>query len=162
MNKRIEDIENSAVREEIKKLSKIFKDSFINGCNEFIAILELKLTDVYDSYEYVGKRLVRVPKRPIWINLYFNLYSNIETKNDVKAKVLEYFSRACHKSSYASENTDELIHRYISKCVNEYLGTQFTDEDFSKIYCKLGNGVNRTLALKFIESGYNMTILEVE
>jgi hypothetical protein len=46
--------------------------------------------------------------------------------------------------------------------INAYLGTSFTAEDMEQIYCRLGNAVNSELCVKFIESGYDMALLERE
>lgn len=44
--------------------------------------------------------------------------------------------------------------------MNEYTHKNFTEEEISLIYKKLGNGVNRELCEEFIESGYDMQVLE--
>ena len=45
---------------------------------------------------------------------------------------------------------------------NKALGTSFSREDMMLIYNCLGNGVNRELTVKFIESGYDMNLLKGE
>lgn len=157
--KTVNDIQNEVVRKEIIKLQSIFEDSFLNDELEFIAISNIYLQPIYGEYVLIKDKAYKVPKKPYWVNLYF-LTSNIATKNEVKAKVLEYFSRACYKTMYGSENTDLLIHKYILDCVNQYLQTDFNEDDIELIYTYLGNGINRTLTLRFIESGYDMNILK--
>lgn len=44
--------------------------------------------------------------------------------------------------------------------VNEFLGTNFTTKEIGEIYTALGNNVDRKLCIKFIESDYDMSILE--
>ena len=43
---------------------------------------------------------------------------------------------------------------------NKFLGTNFTEDDFEYIYTYLGNGCNKTIAIKFIESGYDLDVLK--
>lgn len=157
--KTINDIKNESVRKEIIKLQSIFEDSFINDELEFIAIHYIYLQSIYGEYTTINNKRIRVPKRGIFVNLYF-LVENIQTKDEVKCKVLEYFSRPAHKTMYGSETTDDLIHQYILDCINQYLNTDFDEDDISLIYTRLGNGVNRPLALKFIESGYDLKVLK--
>lgn len=157
--KTINDIKNEEVRKEIIKLQSIFEDSFINDNLEFIAIHYIYLQSIYGEYTTINGNRIRVPKPGIFVNLYF-LTDNIKTKEEVKCKVLEYFSRPAHKTTYGSEDTDDLIHAYILACINQYLNTDFTEEDMSLIYTELGNGIKRTLTLKFIESGYDLNLLK--
>lgn len=118
------------------KLMNCFAGSFVNDCGEFIADRKS--------------------------NTYFTL-ANCKDEIEVKCKVIEYLSRAAHKSEpfrRACDNRD--FHVFISNGANSYLGTQFSNQDWEKIYIKLGNGINRALCKKFIESGYDLKILEVK
>lgn len=116
------------------KLMKCFAGSFINECGEFIA-----------------------DRRS---NTYFTL-GNCKGEAEVKCKVLEYLSRAAHKSEPFRRACDNnTFHAFISNGANAYLGTNFNSQQWKAIYIKLGNGINRPLCQKFIESGYDMNILE--
>lgn len=157
------DIQNVEVRKEIVELLGLFEDSFLNNQLEFIAIYYFYFHKFYDQQElwFSGDVPYRVqmPKRPIMVNLYF-LTSNCQTKKDVQCKLLEYFSRACFKTPYMdNECLDELIHQYIRNRINIYLHTNFTKDDFEKIYCELGNGVNRAKTIKFIDSCFDLSVL---
>ena len=44
--------------------------------------------------------------------------------------------------------------------INKFLGTDFTEGDISIIYQKLGNRVNHNLTVEFVNSGYDLRILE--
>lgn len=89
------------------------------------------------------------PKR----NSYF-LLSGVETEEQLIAKVLEWLSReACKSISPASQ-------RYHLDGINAFLGTSFTQEDVRKIYQHLGNCINHDLTLRFIQSGYDLNILD--
>lgn len=147
--KSLRDIENTEVREEIKKLKNIFKDSFINDSLEFIAVLNF-----YPS-KYKGK--LRKGRR-FFANSYFNII-NCNSAMDVKCKVLEYLSRDCYKTSIGGNYTDMLFHEYMSDCVNEYFGTCLQKEEFEYIYTYLGNGKNRVKSIKFIESSFDFNVL---
>lgn len=140
--KSVNEIKNEEVRKEIIKLQGIFEDSFLNDELEFIAINDIYLQTIYGERVIYKNKTYKVPKRPIWVNLYF-LTSNISTKNEVKAKVLEYFSRDAHKTMFSTGIVDELIHNYIRDCINKYLCTDFNEDDMSLIYTYLGNGINR-------------------
>lgn len=117
-----------------QKLMRCFPHSFINENFEFIACREN--------------------------NLYFML-TNCESELDVKCKVLEWFSRDCFKSMcFRSSKKNNEYHERILECVNDYLGTAFTQDDMDKIYGCLGNAIHHDLTIKFIESGYDMEVLK--
>lgn len=85
-------------------------------------------------------------------NQYFGTY-NCETKKDVQAKVLEWLSRgACKTEPYRTAKSNKAFHKYMQNGINEYLETNFSQEDFEKIYDRLGNSIYHALTLQFIES----------
>ena len=43
---------------------------------------------------------------------------------------------------------------------NEALGTKFNADEIAYIYTYLGNGCNKPIAIKFIESGYDLNVLK--
>ncbi|MBY5033881.1 hypothetical protein K6V78_02135 [Streptococcus gallolyticus] len=45
------------------------------------------------------------------------------------------------------------------RSLNHYLGTLFSDEDIALIYQRLGNGINPELTFRFIDSGFDMEVL---
>lgn len=92
--------------------------------------------------------LIIHPKR----NTYFRL-DGVETERDLKAKILEWLSReACKSISGKSQ-------AYHLRGINSFLGTDFTQEEMYEIYTYLGNAVNHGKTLRFIESGYDLSIL---
>lgn len=105
---------------------KYFGDSFVNPINEYI---------VWPKY-----------------NVYFNL-KDIYSKEDLKAKLLNWCSRACVKG--IPERSQLIMRRF----VNEYLQTAFTVKEFEQIYTKLGNGVNPKLTKAFINNNYDFEML---
>lgn len=128
----------------IYKLLGAFNDSFINKRNEFICL-----------WEHKGEV----------VNSYFRL-DNVSSELELKCKVLEYLSRPAFKGfTFADQPVRERIigeeiYEYHLDGINEFLGTDFTPEDIEKIYTRLGNGVNRNLCIKFIESGYDLGVLK--
>lgn len=93
-------------------------------------------------------------------NVYF-LLENIETDIELKCKVLEHISRsACKSEPFNTKAKNIQLHENMLDGINEFLGTNFNILEMEDIYCKLGNGINRKLALEFIESNYNMDLIE--
>ena len=128
----------------IKELQRCFPYSFINENNEFICLF------------YYGDECV---------NSCFRL-DNVSSELELKCKVLEYLSRPAFKGfTYAgqhwkSRQIGEEIYDYHLDGINDFLGTHFDNSDIEIIYTYLGNGCNRNLCIKFIESGYNLKVLE--
>jgi hypothetical protein len=86
-------------------------------------------------------------------NIYFTL-EDVQSELDFKCKLIAWLSRPSCKgvSEYWQRNT--------LKNFNEFLGTNFTKEEMSQIYTFLGNDVNRSLCVKFIESNYDLSLLK--
>jgi hypothetical protein len=86
-------------------------------------------------------------------NVYFRL-DDVHSELDFKCKMFAWVSRPIAKS----------LNKYWSPRVlnsfNRLLGTNFSKDDMYKIYDRLGNDVNRKLTIRFIESNYNLTLLE--
>lgn len=95
-----------------------------------------------------------------------NSYFILKTCNDeeeVKCKVLEWFSRDAFTSEpFRTKKKNDEYHEFMLDGINKFLGTSFTEKDMLKIYCKLGNNVNRKLCIEFIRSGYKMNALDSE
>ena len=92
--------------------------------------------------------LIIHPKR----NTYFRL-DGVESERDLKAKILEWLSREAAKSVYKWSQI------YHLDGINSFLGTDFTQEEMNEIYTYLGNACNHEKTLRFIESGYDLSIL---
>ena len=118
----------------IQRLMNCFQNSVINQNGEFIAHIKA--------------------------NVYFNL-STCETELDIKCKILEWFSRNTFKGCpYNSNRSNKQFHKFMLDGINKFLETEFTEEDMIRIYVSLGNAVNHSLTIKFIESGYDLSVLE--
>lgn len=91
-------------------------------------------------------------------NEYFRLV-DCETELDVKCKVLEWLSRAAYKSQPFKERKNKAFHAFMLNGINKFLGAEFTPEDMEQIYTYLGNRVDHEKTVRFIESGYDMALL---
>ena len=117
-----------------KELARAFPKSFINSALEFIAHKEA--------------------------NEYFRL-EDCESEFDVKCKVLEWLTRGAYKTCPFNSNLkNERFHNFMLNGINDFLGTDFTEDDIEKIYTYLGNRCNHEKTVKFINSGYDMAILK--
>ena len=79
---------------------------------------------------------------------------------ETKCRLLEQVSIAAAK--HQPFRTDLANRRYndrIRAGINTFLGTQFTRGDMLVIYDRLGNGKDRELTIRFIESGFDMGML---
>ena len=92
-------------------------------------------------------------------NEYFILHS-CKSELEVKCKVLEWLSRsACNGTPFKTEKKNEEFREFMLNGINNFLGTNFSNEDMTKIYTELGNCVNRSLTEAFIIWDYKMSIL---
>jgi len=85
-------------------------------------------------------------------NSYF-LTEDVKTELDLKSKVLEWLSRE------ASKSISRISQRYHLEGINTFLETDFTQGEMSEIYTRLGNRCNHEKTIRFIESGYDMGVL---
>ena len=116
-----------------KKLMRCFPGSFINYEGEFIAHRTSNTYLIFDT---------------------------CENEQELKYKVLEWFSRAAFKTEpYDSNKSNHKFNRFMLDGVNAFLGTAFTFDDMELIYTYLGNAINHDLTIKFVESGYDMEVL---
>jgi len=86
-------------------------------------------------------------------NIYFRL-KDTETELDFKCKMIAWLSRPSCKGVGAYWEKQFL------KGLNGFLGTDFSKDDMSKIYTRLGNDANRKLCEEFIKSNYDLSLLE--
>ena len=117
--------------------------------NEIENIVERALKVFPKSFVYKNNEIILEPKN----NVYFRL-EDVKTELDFKCKMLAWVSRPIGKS----------LNKYWSpkvlKNFNEFMGTQFTKNEMLQIYDRLGNDVNRKLTIRFIESNYDLSLLE--
>jgi phenylalanyl-tRNA synthetase beta subunit len=75
---------------------------------------------------------------------------------DLNAKVLEWLSREAAKSISKESQ------KYHLEGINRFLGTNFSQKEMMEIYTYLGNRCNHKKTMRFIESGYDLTVLTKE
>lgn len=139
-----------------KRMTLVFEESFINGNNEFIALLNWFPSDDLSWYELM--KLNRKGNRLVFVNEWFRL-EDCNNEMDLKKKILAWLSRACCKTQY-SNTYDDYIHEYFRDRCNELLNTNFNEDEWELIYCKLGNAINDKLAEEFINSHYDLNLLK--
>ena len=44
--------------------------------------------------------------------------------------------------------------------INKFLGTSFKEKDIALVYREMGNRVNHSLTIEFVNSGFNMSVIE--
>lgn len=65
-----------------------------------------------------------------------------------------------NRAVYRTKRNNDEFHSFILAGVNDYLDTDFSEKDMEKIYTYLGNACDHEKTLKFIESGYDMSVLK--
>lgn len=83
----------------------------------------------------------------------FFMLDNVTTELELDCKVLEFCSGAALNGSWQSK-------KYHFDGICAYFDFTFTKSEMERIYERLGNGANRALCIKFIESGFKMGVLE--
>ena len=120
------------IDEIVWKLLRSFHGSFINYNGDFIA---------HDK------------------NQYFNM-KRCKSEMDIKCSVLEWFSRSYKECPFGSSKRNLEFQSFMRDGINSFLGTNFSENDLRSIYGEIGNAINRQLTIKFIESGYKLSVLE--
>lgn len=91
-------------------------------------------------------------------NTYF-IFANCKSEEDVKCKVLEWFSRPASKGiPYSQEWRNKKFRQFMLKGINLFLNTKFSFKDMEIIYTYLGNACNHKRTLEFVRSGYDMEL----
>ena len=120
--------------ESIRLALQIFPKSFINCNNEIILI----------------------PKFNVYVCL-----DDVETDDDFKVKLCEWFSRdCCYALRYSQQKRLERYWQDNTDAFNQICGTNFTVEQMQFIYTYLGNGIKHELTKEFVKSGFDLSIIE--
>lgn len=123
------------MKEAVHALLNAFPGSFVNKRNEFIAHLKS--------------------------NQYF-LLEDCEYPEEIDYKVLEWLSRAaCKGQPYSQEWRNRKYRKTMLDGINNYMDTNFTEDEMMEIYTYLGNACNHKKTIRFIESGYDMDVLKL-
>ncbi|MBF1109123.1 MAG: hypothetical protein HXL56_01195 [Solobacterium sp.] len=89
-------------------------------------------------------------------------FSLEEIRSDIelKRRFISVVSRCYKTQPYrTSKRNIEWQQKHIS-AFNKALGTKFNADEIAYIYTYLGNGCNKPIAIKFIESGYDLNVLK--
>lgn len=125
---------NEEILNELKKLLGLFPRSYINQNLEVILIPK---TNTYFRLEGVGSR------------------------RDIIAKLLMWCTRTISKERPYKQELRNFQYRYDNTVrLGRYVGKIITTEMVDLIYQKLGNGVRPELTYKFIDSDFDMEVLD--
>lgn len=104
------------------------------------------------------KKIIADKKANIFLGL-----KDVDTEKELFKKVIYWFSRPAHKSKpFCSKSANDNLHKRFLNAINTILNTNFNEYEIEKIYTRLGNGVNEPLTEKFIDSGFDISVLENE
>ena len=107
------------------------------------------------SYINYNNELILIPKFNVYICL-----DNIISDEDFYVELCEYFSREC--SSALRGSSKPTLYRYYNnntRNFNKICNTSFSTKDMDTIYAKLGNGINHQMAVDFVKSGFDLSVL---
>ena len=108
-----------------------------------------------EYYVYGGFVIYLDEKNRLWFSL-----EKIESDIELKRRFISAVSRCYKTEPYrTSKRNIEYQQKYIS-AFNKALGTKFNIYELEDIYTYLGNGCNKPIAIKFIESGYDLNVLK--
>ena len=123
------------VQQSVTELMTLFPQSFINAQQE----------------------LILVPGRA---NLYFRL-EDVDSVETLCCKLIEWCSRAaCKTEPFYQTARNEKFQTEVRDNLNTFLGVDFDIEQWQKIYTRLGNGCNRELCKTFVQSDFDLSLLE--
>lgn len=101
------------------------------------------------AYVTMNFELILVPRTNTYINL-----NHCSTPDEFKAEVIEGVSRFAFKGF-----TKPLCREHLDG-INKLLDSDFTPEEIEYIYTNLGNGINHELCMKFVQSGYDLGVID--
>lgn len=101
------------------------------------------------AYVNMNKELILVPRSNTYVNI-----SRCCTPDEFKAAIIENCSRLASKG-YSKPLLKEHL-----EGINKLLDTNFTQEDMEYIYTYLGNGIRHELCMKFVQSGYDLGVID--
>ena len=121
-----------------------------------LEIVRTAMTLLPGSFINHNNELILIPR----FNVYMGL-DDVETDEDFKVKLCEWFSRDC---SYAlrykrAKNLRE-YYQVNTDVFNKICKTNFSISDMGIIYTRLGNGINYELAKRFVKNGFDLSVLK--
>lgn len=91
---------------------------------------------------------------------FFFSLENIDSDCELIRRLISSVSRCYKTEPYEKEWRNKKYQTELMTSFNKVLETNFTEDDFEYIYTYLGNGCNKPIAIKFIESGCDLNILK--
>lgn len=101
------------------------------------------------AYVTMNFELILVPRTNTYISL-----NHCSTPDEFKVKIIENCSRL------ASKGYSKPLRKERLDGINKLLDTNFTQEDMEYIYTYLGNGIKHELCMKFVQSGYDLGVID--
>lgn len=101
------------------------------------------------AYVTMNFELILVPRTNTYISL-----NHCSTPDEFKVKIIENCSRL------ASKGYSKPLRKEHLDGINKLLDTNFTQEDMEYIYTYLGNGIKHELCMKFVQSGYDLGVID--
>ena len=123
---------------------------------KMLEIVRTAMTLLPGSFINHNNELILIPR--------FNVYTvldDVETDEDFKVKLCEWFSRDCsYALRYKRAKNQHEYYRTNTEVFNKICKTSFSIADMELIYTKLGNGINRELAKQFVKNGFDLSVLK--
>lgn len=94
-------------------------------------------------------------KNVLWFSL-----GEIESDLELKRRFISAISRCYKTEPYGTSKRNIEWQQEHIDAFNKVLGTKFNIYEIEYIYTYLGNGCNKPIAIKFIESGYDLNVLK--
>lgn len=108
------------------------------------------------SYINHNNEIILIPK----FNVY-TLLDDVNTDDDFKVKLCEWFSRdCCCALRYSQQKRLDRYYQENTEAFNYICGTNFTVEQMEYIYTYLGNGIRHTVAKMFVKSGFDLSVID--
>lgn len=93
-------------------------------------------------------------------NLYLNL-NKVEGIESLKYRVISACSRAAYKTEpYYQPKKNTVFQDAVRGAINEFLGVDFSRDEWCLIYTYLGNDIRPELGEKFVASGFDLRLIE--
>lgn len=92
-------------------------------------------------------------------NVYFKCKEGM-TREEILCAICEWVSRDVAKGEpYGNDNWNRLWRDSLALRLSAYIGKVILPADWYMIYDRLGNRINHNLTTKFVESGFDMAVL---
>lgn len=93
-------------------------------------------------------------------NTYF-IFRTCESDEEVNCKIVEWLSRPALKGiPYCAEWRNKKFRKFMLDGINQFLHTNFNEDDIDLIYTYLGNAIRHQKTLEFVRGNYNMNIIK--